>query len=302
MQKRGLHFGRHAESIALAAPAIAFLVVFALLPFLILFGFSFFSLDLSNPDHFRQFVGLAHYRSLLQGDQSFNAAILRTLQFTAIGVIFEISIGTFFAALIHGFPSRIKTAVVSIAILPMLMAPVAVGLMWLFLLQPDYGLISHFVKRATGFNGALLADPEIALLVVRLIDVWEWTPFVTLVMLAGLSTVPKTVLEAAQVDGLNFTQRFRSVYWPALRGIVLVAVLIRVIEAVKVFDIVYILTGGGPGNATEMASLYLQRLAIRETRFGYASAATVLVNYVVLLLTAAFFRLAYRRQQEERSL
>ena len=178
----------------------------------------------------------------------------------------------------------------------MLMAPVAVGLMWLFLLQPDYGLVSHFVVTLTGFKGALLADPKIALLVVRLIDVWEWTPFVTLVMLAGLTNVPSGVLDAAQVDGLRFGQRLRSIYWPALRGILLVALLIRVIEAVKVFDIVYILTGGGPGNTTEMASLYLQRLAIRETRFGYASAATVIVNYAVLLLTAGFFRIANQRR------
>lgn len=291
MQRKRFHF-RRTESVALALPALLFLISFALIPFAILLAFSFFRMDLANPTGFSEFVGLDHYRALLQGDASFTAAILRTIQFTAIGVVFEIAIGSLLAVFLHGLTTKIKNFVISVAILPMLMAPVAVGLMWLFLLQPDYGLVSHFVATLTGFKGALLADPKIALLVVRLIDVWEWTPFVTLVMLAGLASVPRSVLDAAQVDGLKFGQRLRSIYWPALRGILLVAVLIRVIEAVKVFDIVYILTGGGPGNTTEMASLYLQRLAIRETRFGYASAATVIVNYAVLLLAAAFFRVA----------
>jgi len=284
-------------TVTLVAPALVFLVAFAFVPFVILFAFSFFRMDLANAAGFREFVGLEHYRALLQGDPSFTSAVRRTIEFTAIGVVFEIIVGTLLAIFLHGLGSKMKSFVISIAILPMLMAPVAVGLMWLFLLQPDYGLMTHVVISLTGFKGALLADPKVALLVVRLIDVWEWTPFVTLVMLAGLSSVPRSVLEAAQVDGLKFGQRLLNIYWPALRGILLVALLIRIIEAVKVFDIVYILTGGGPGNTTEMASVYLQRLAIRETRFGYASAATIIVNYVVLLLTAAFFRIASQRKE-----
>jgi multiple sugar transport system permease protein len=282
---------------ALLLPALLFLAVFALVPFLVLLVFSSLSLDLANPGSFYEFVGLVHYRALLQSDSSFNAAVIRTVQFTTVGVLFETVAGVLLAVILHGLPARVKSFVTSVAVVPMMMAPVAVGLMWLFLLQPDYGLVSHIISYFTDFRGALLADSRTALLVVRLVDIWEWTPFVTLVMLAGIAGIPRGVLDAARVDGLGPLERLKTIYWPALRGLILVALLLRLIEAVKVFDIVYILTGGGPGNATEMANIYLQRLAIRETKYGYAAAATVLMYYAVLLLTAVFFRLAMRRRE-----
>jgi len=283
-------------AIAMILPVLVFLTVFGVVPFLILLVFSCLNLNLADVDSFKQFVGLDHYRALLQSDSSFNAAVFRTVEFTSIGVLFETGCGVFLAMMLHSLPSRVKSFVTSIVIVPMMMAPVAVGLMWLFLLQPDYGLASYFIARFGEFRGALLADQRVALLVVRLIDVWEWTPFVTLVMLAGITGIRKSIMDAARIDGLNLIQRIKTIYWPALRGLVLVALLLRIIEAVKVFDVVYILTGGGPGNSTEMVSLYLQRLAIRETKFGYSAAATCLVYYAILLITALFFRIAVRRQ------
>ena len=280
------------EARLLVAPSLLFLICFSLVPFVVLILFSVLDLNLSKPANLWAFVGLKHYRTLLQADASFDQGVIRTLQFTAIGVFFELGIGLALGLFLYAQSSWVQSFIVSVAILPMMMAPVAVGLMWLFLLQPDYGLISHLLKTATGFNGALLARPDLALLVVRLIDVWEWTPFVTLVVLAGLTAIPRDIRAAADVDGLRWKQRIQVLYWPALRGVLVVALLLRVIEAVKVFDIVYILTGGGPGNTTEMVSVYIQRLAIRETQFGYGAAATLLFEYLLLLLTAAFFRVA----------
>jgi len=296
--KHGVGYRRQRRVIAaFLGPPLFLLAGLTVIPFAFCVYLSLHAMDLSTPETMGEFVGWDNYRGVLQGDPGFESAMIVTSKFVAIAVLLETLLGLLLAAYLQSLTPRIRRVMMAIVVLPMMMAPVAVALMWLFLLQPDYGLATHALAALGLENTPVLANPRTALFVVCCVDVWEWTPFTTLVFWAGIAAIPRPPVDAAKIDGLSVGQRIENIYWPKLRGIVGIAVLLRLLDAIKVFDIVYILTGGGPGDATEVTSTYIYRATFRETDFGAGAAQTVILYYIILCVCGVVFHASQGRER-----
>ena len=188
-----------------------------------------------------------------------------------------------------------RRVVLSLLLIPMMLAPVAVGLMWKLMLHGEFGMLTHYLRQVglLGLRTALLGNHDLVLPTVMLVDVWEWTPFVTLVVLAGLLSLPRDPFEAAIMDGARPWQVFRDITVPLMRPIIALVLLLRGIDAFKEFDKVFILTGGGPGTATELLSIYTWRINFRNWDLGYGAVNAFMVYLVVLILCAVFYKAIY---------
>ena len=226
-----------------------------------------------------QFVGFENF-GFIATDQSFLNAMGNTISFVASAVIIELIFGLSLALLIqklvifNGF-------VRSILLAPMFITPIAVGLMFRFLLNSEIGIIPFYLLR---FGVSLdWFGPELALFSIVLIDVWQWTPFMLLMFLAGLEALPKTPFEAARVDGAGRWLTFSSITLPMLRPVIVVALIIRALDAFKVFEYVFAITRGGPGNSTETIMYYIYQTGFRFFRMGEAAAASILLIVFILV-------------------
>src|SRR5712692_5209016 len=180
----------------------------------------------------------------------------------------------------------------------MMLPPVVVGVVWRLMLNPDFGAINGTLKGA-GVNTEALtwtASPMLAFASVIAVDIWQWSPFMFLVLLAGLQAIPQEPYEAAVIDGSSTWQTFRHVTLPLLRPAILIALLLRTMDLLRVFDQIFILTQGGPGFSTETVSLYIYRTAFRFFDFGYAAAMSFVLLIVIHFISAGFIRLLRRRE------
>ena len=272
-------------------PALTLLLILLVGPFCYMIGLSFTDMSFSQPGHDGNFVGFANYRKLMQDDPIFWESFRTTLKFVFAALTSEFLLGLGLAMLIFKYIQR-QRYVLTIILMPMMLAPVAIGLMWKLLLNGEFGMLTHYV-RALGLLGAQtapLSSYYMVLPTMILIDVWEWTPFVTLVILAGLMSLPREPFEAAVMDGAKPLRIFRDVTLPLLRPIIALVLLLRGIDAFKEFDKVFILTGGGPGTATELLSIYTWRMNFRNWDFGYGSVVAFMVYLVVLILCSLFYK------------
>ena len=200
-----------------------------------------------------------------------------------IGESWEIcDYGTHSSVIANG-PLRGRSLFRSALLIPMMLPPVVVGIVWRLMLNPDFGAVNGTLKGAGVNTDALTwtASPALALASVIAVDIWQWTPFIFLVLLAGLQAIPQEPYEAAVIDGSSAWQTFRHVTLPLLKPAILIALLLRTMDLLRVFDQIFILTEGGPGFATETVSLYIYRTAFRFSDFGYAAA----MSFVLLALT-----------------
>ncbi len=254
-------------------------------------GLSFTDLSFSQPNHDGNFVGFANYRKLMRDDPIFWESFLTTIKFVSAAVSLEFLIGLGLALLLFHL-ARGQRLIVTIILMPMMLAPVAIGLMWKLLLNGEFGMLTHYLRQVLlmGPQTAPLSSYNLVLPTMILIDVWEWTPFVTLVILAGLMSLPKEPFEAAVMDGASPLRIFRDVTLPLLRPIIALVMLLRGIDAFKEFDKVFILTGGGPGTATELLSIYTWRINFRNWDFGYGSVVAFMVYLVVLIMCSIFYK------------
>lgn len=225
-----------------------------------------------------QFVGLRNFERAL-GNPLLLESLKQTAIYAAIVLPTEILLGLGLAALVHRtVKSPALRAVVYIAaIIPIVIPQVVVGVVFRLVYGPDYGVINA-VLGLRGHDQILwLSEPALAMFSVASADIWQWTPFVYLVMFAGLQTVPTESVEAAQVDGASSWSQFRHIELPYLRPLLLLVIFFRVADVLRVFDHVYILTGGGPGATTQFLSLYMYRIAFPFSDLGQASALAVIV-------------------------
>ncbi len=268
-------------------PSLALLTLVAIGPFLYAVALGFTDLNYALPGRGGNFVGLDNYRRLADDGVVWGSA-LTTLKFVAAAVTLEFVIGFAVALLFYSHLMHRRFAL-TLMLIPMMLAPVAVGLLWKLMLQGDYGMVAHYLRSlgVADDQTAVLGDPDLALVTIVLIDVWQWTPFVTLVMLAGLLSLPREPFEAAIMDGAGRLRVFLDVTVPLLRPIIGLVVLLRGIDAFKEFDKVFILTGGGPGAATELLSIYIYRVAFRDWDLGYAAVCAFMVYLVVWVLCTA---------------
>lgn len=237
----------------------------------------------------RRFVGLSNYVHLL-GDERFRDALVNTVFFTVGAVALELLIALPVAVLLHrAFAGRgLARAAV---LVPWAIPTVVAAKLWAWILDPDFG-----VARFLSSDGGLLASPHTALAAAIAVDVWKTTPFVALLLLAGLQTIPEELLQAARMDGASAWRIFRRVTLPLLLPSIRVAVLFRALDAFRVFDAVWVLTGGGPANSTETLSVYAYKTLVRAGDFGYGSALAVVTFLCMALLAAAWLALASRRE------
>lgn len=272
-------------------PALALLALVAIGPFVYAVVLGFTDLSYALPDRDGNFVGLDNYRRLLTGDSVVWDSAVVTLKFVAAAVSIEFLLGFAIALLLHSHLLRRRLAL-TLVLVPMMLAPVAVGLLWKLLLQGEFGMVTHYLSRIGILDeqSAMLGDPDLALAAIVLIDIWQWTPFVTLVMLAGLLSLPQEPFEAAIMDGAGRLRVFRDVTVPLLRPVIAMVLLLRAIDAFKEFDKVFILTGGGPGTATELLSIHIYRIAFRDWDLGYAAVCAFMVYLIVFILCTLFHR------------
>ncbi len=277
------------------SPVIVFLTLIVLVPFIWAFIYSLTSLSLTSTDPL-SFVGLQNYHKLMKQDEQFGDSLVKSIIFTGIVVSFELIFGIALAVFINR-EFKGKRWFTTLFTLPTMIAPVAVGLIWRFILIPTYGVGMYYLNRFGFFTSkTVFAGKFSAFITIAIIDVWQWTPFMFLLILAGLISLPQEPFEAAAIDGATPRQVFVKVTLPLLKPIIIVAVLFRSIDAFKIFDKIFMLTSGGPGNATELISIYTYRLNFLFWHLGYGAAAVVVVYIFVLAATAIFQKLTYGKQ------
>lgn len=275
-------------------PALVLLAVLLLGPFLYMVGVSFTDLSYALPGRDGNFLGFDNYRRLMRDDPIFWESFVTTITFVFTVVSIEFVLGFALALLLFHHVKRHRV-LLTLLLIPMMLAPVAVGLMWKLMLQGEFGMLTHYL-REIGWLGqriAPLGKYELVMPTIMLVDIWEWTSFVMLVVLAGLLSLPREPFEAAVMDGARPWQIFRDITLPLMRPIIALVLLLRGIDAFKEFDKIFILTGGGPGTVTELLSIYTWRLNFRNWDLGYGAVSAFMVYLVVLILCAVFFKAIY---------
>ena len=260
----------------LVAPAVAVLLALSIYP---LFYSITISLQQETADGIRW--GLGNFARLFS-DNFFLTAMAHTFVYAVAALSCEFLLGLGLALLLNG-QIRGRGFFRATLLVPMMLPPVVAAIVWRLLLNPNFGAINGMLKQIGIDTESLTwtASPGLAMLSVIAVDVWQWTPFVFLVLLAGLQAIPQEPYEAALIDGSNRWQTFWHVTLPLLKPAILIVLLLRTMDLLRVFDQIFILTEGGPGFATETVSLYIYRTAFRFFDFGYATA----MSFVLLALT-----------------
>jgi multiple sugar transport system permease protein len=263
-------------------PAPAVLLVAAIIVYPIVYTVwmslqDWFASSLTLP----KFIGLANYQKILVGDPRFREAVVRTLYFTALVIAGETVLGVAMALLFNReFWGRglLRT----LAILPMVATPVAIGLVFVMMYHPTLGVANYLVSLTGLAPFKWTYSSGTALYALAVVDIWQWTPLIMLIALAGLAALPQEPYEAARIDGATTLQAFWHITLPLLRPTVIVAVLFRAIDAIKTFDIIFIMTQGGPANSTETINILLFNQAFSYFNMGYASSMAVALFAIVM--------------------
>ncbi|RKH30691.1 sugar ABC transporter permease [Corallococcus sp. AB030] len=283
MRGAGSQARERRQAYLLVAPAVVVLAVVALYPVLAAIWLSLHRFILVFGE--RRFTGLENY-AYLMGDVRFWSALGNTAYFTAVAVTVELLLAVPLALLLNrAFPGRglLRASV----LVPWAIPTVVSARLWAWMFNPDYGLINRLLG---GAEINWLGAPGYALHAAILVDVWKTTPFVALLVLAGLQGIPEDLYKAARVDGASGWRQFRSITMPLLKPALLLAVLFRSLDAFRVFDAIYVLTEGGPANTTETLSIYAYKTLMRSGDFGYGSTLSVATFLCVVLLAVVWLR------------
>lgn len=271
----------------MAAPGLAALLLVIVFPILFTLYTSAFDFTLINPRH-DTFVGLDHYARAF-GLAEFGNALYVTLWFVVAVVVLEFAVG-FLVALMLNAVERGKAVYYAILLCPLLINPVVVGLIWRMFLHPELG-IANYVLGLVGLGPVnWLGDPTNAFWTLVAVDIWHQVSFMIVLLLAGLASLPKEPYEAARMEGAGTLACFWHVTLPLMRPVILVTLLIRLIFAVRTYDLIYIMTRGGPGQATDLVSYFIYRQAFVGLNIGQASALAVLLLLIVMALTGYLYR------------
>ena len=270
-----------------AAPGLGALLLVILFPILFAIFTSFHDYTLIHPN-FETFVATEKYSEAL-GERYFHTAVWVTIKFVMATVAIEFVIG-FTVALMLNTVQRFKTIYYFILLMPLLINPVVVGLIWRMLLHTELGIVNYAIGLVKIPAVNWLGDADIAFWTVVMVDIWHQISFMAILLLAGLAALPREPYEAARMDGASALRCFIHITLPLMRPVITVALLLRMIFAIKTFDIVYIMTKGGPGTATDLISYYIYRAAFFGLDVSKASAMSVLLLLAVLGLTVFLYR------------
>jgi multiple sugar transport system permease protein len=281
------------ERVLLLAPALALLLVVVVLPILRVVQLAFSRVELRQDIEIR-WVGIEPFVRLWQ-DGRWWIALRNTAVFTFGSVAIEMVLGVLFALLLHQ-RFRGRGAARALVMLPWALPTAIMALAWAWIFNDSFGVLNDLLGRIGVLDAPLawLGAPGTAMIAMIVADVWKTTPFVALIVLAGLQGIPDPVLEAARIDGLSSLQRFRRVVLPLLAPSLLVAAAFRAVQAYGAFDLPYVMTGGGPGGSTETVSLYAYQNYFRYLDFGYGSALAIQGAVLAALLAFLLMRIARR--------
>jgi multiple sugar transport system permease protein len=274
------------ELSALSAPAVAFTVGMIAFPFAYTIWLSFQSFSSTGK---QSFAGLANYAKLVT-DNEFWHGLWVTIALYVLSLVLQLVLGVWLAlVLFHA--KRLPGIVRSLFISPFMMPPVVAGMMWLVILDPSLGAANYILTSLGLPPSDWLASPTWVIPTVALIDTWQWTPYVALIVLGGLQSLPPSVYEAAQIDGASALRTFRRITLPLLLPTIVTATILRSVDLLRFFDIIYITTQGGPGNASNTLNIYGFRVGFEFFNIGYASALMLTLTAIVFGVVLAFNRL-----------
>ncbi|MDY6843222.1 MAG: sugar ABC transporter permease [Thermodesulfobacteriota bacterium] len=279
--KRHIINKENREALAFIVPLVVFIALFMLYPIVGTFWVSLWR-DVTFLS--KEFSGFENYSRLFQ-DVQFWQSMSFTLLFTLSSVFIEIVLGVIFALVVHE-RFRFRGVVRGIILIPWAIPCVISARIWQLIYRYDYGLANYLLQNLFGFHINWLGNSKSAFFSLVLTDVWRMTPFVAIIILAGLQVIPEDLYQQAKIDGVNILQRFSKITLPLLRPILTVALLFRTIDALRVFDIIYVITGGGPGSATMSLSLYGHTYFLLGD-FGYGSSVSIIL--CIMALTISFF-------------
>ncbi|WP_119273862.1 carbohydrate ABC transporter permease [Taklimakanibacter deserti] len=271
---------------AFVGPGFLYILLIVIYPLGFSLWASFTNMRLTSP--IARFVGLDTYAQAL-GNDIFRESLIVTGLFLVTVVALEFILG-FALAFSFSRMRRTHPAMRALLLLPVMATPVSVGLIWKLMLNSDFGIITSWGE-LLGFGRVLwLSDPVLAFMSIVIMDVWQWTPFMFLILLAGLEGLPREPLESAAVDGASPLQSLIHVTLPLMKRIIMIAVVFRLMFAIATFDTVYVLTKGGPARATDLVTLFIQREGFVNLNIAFASAVSFLVLIAVLIATTLLFK------------
>lgn len=283
------------ERFLFLAPTAVYLLSLTLFPFIYSLYLSLHQVKLTRLSR-KVFVGLDNYAKLFT-DPLFLDACRNIAMVTVTSIAIEIVFGFIVAKIFFALrDSRVGGTLRSLSIVPMMVTPICIGLIFSYIFNPVLGIANYLIAQVGLPPLGWLSDSNLALLTITLINSWQWTPFMMLLMLAGLMSIPREHYEAAEVEGAKWWHVARSIEIPAIKGVVLVGVILRLIDNLRLFDIVYVTTRGGPGTSTELVTLFAYKQDFQYFQVGYGSAAAVVILAISILITT--FAVRYLRSIE----
>jgi len=277
----------------LLIPVMVLLISIVVYPLIYSLSLSFCSYDLKKPWLGKEFVGIKNYINAFK-DLLFLGSLRITLFFLLGAISTEFFLG-FGIALLLNKDIRGSQIVRILVIIPMMLTPIIVGLQWRFMFNYDCGLINYIVRGLRISPGILiLSERSLALIGVILADIWQWTPFMILLCYSGLRALPLEPYEASRIDGASGWQTFRYLTVPLLKPVILIALLLRTMEAFKIYDVIYTMTYGGPATATEAASFYVYRISFKFFHMGYGAALSYILLGISIGLAMVFVNILKR--------
>jgi multiple sugar transport system permease protein len=286
--------------VMLGAPALIYVLAIAIWPLAQGVSYSFYDYSLLRPAR-TTFVGFGNYRALWANDVA-RMSLVTTAIFTVAAVFIEFAIGLGVALLLWR-DNLFQRICLALLLIPVTVTPIVVGLIFRGLLASDYGLIGYYLS-AWGLTNprGLLGDPGAALPTLVMIDAWQWTPFMALILLAGLKSLPLDILEAAEADGATPLQRFRLIIMPMLLPAIFLALVLRTMDAFRVFDIIFATTNGGPADATNVLMIYAVKQGLEFFNVGFASAIANLMILCIAVFSILFIALIRRADKRANEL
>ncbi len=276
---------------AFITPAVLVMLGGLLYPVVMAFYLSFYDWEIGRDLGEAPYNGIAHFARMIQDPQVWEVLWV-TLRFGFWVITIEMTLGIALALLLEK-PIRGASFFRTIFILPLMVSPVVVGLIWRYLFDARAGWINYYLQAWFGIEPQVwLGDPQLAFFAIVFTDIWQWTPFIFIIIIAGLQALPSEVIEASEIDGTNWWQQIFLVKLPMIKSIIIIALLMRIIDVFRGLEVMLIMTGGGPGRSTELLSLHIYKRAFETQQLGYASAISVLLIIVVFGLSLMILNMA----------
>ncbi len=285
----GSGYGRRYRYLPFIAPSLLVIVAVVAFPWAFTIYMSMHEWQIAAAP---KYIGLAGYAGLFQSER-FVGAIGRTFYFTALAVVLPLIFGTFAAVIFHN-EFRYRSFLRGIFIMPMMATPVAVALVWTMMFHPQMGVLNYLLSLVGIPPQLWVYEQSTVIPSLILVEVWQWTPLVMLIVIGGLAAMPTEPFESARIDGANNWQMFRYITFPLVLPFIMVAAVIRTIDGLKTFDSIFVITGGGPGVASETINIYLYLQAFAFNNLGHAS---VVVVFFFVLIVLFCLLLLYLRQK-----